>query len=232
MDPVNVISLKSLYFNIIKGTHADIPGANDIIIKMRPRTVLKKLAPLLQTPSFTAKEAARVGIGGAALARYAKIGELERLSRGVYRSPNAPTIGNFRWEDLFTATRSVKGGVVCLISALAIYDLTDAIPRQHWIAVHHSTRHRANHSVRVVRMRNMKLGRTEVDLGGFKLPIFDRERTIVDAFRTLDRETAIKALKVALATKKREERVDMEKLWMYAKKLRFPIEPYVLAGAT
>mgnify|MGYP001597393899 CR=1 FL=1 len=221
--------LKSLFYYLSNGTHIDILGAKDIITSMRPRTVLKKLAPLLEAPSFTAKEAARVGIGAAALARYAKSGDLERLSRGVYRSPTARTIDNFRWEDLFAATRSVKGGVVCLISALAIYNLTEAIPRQHWIAVDHSTRHRANNSVRVVRMRNIKLGRTEIDLGGFKLPIFDRERTIVDAFRTLDRETAIKALKFALAAKKREKRIDMEKLWRYAKKLRVQIEPYVLA---
>ncbi len=122
--------------------------------------------------------------------------------------------------------------MVCLTSALAIYDLTKAIPRQHWIAVDHSTRHRANTSVRVVRMRNIKLGRTEIDLGGFKLPIFDRERTIVDAFRTLDRETAIKALKFALGAKKREERIDLKKLWKYAKELRVQIEPYVLAVTT
>jgi predicted transcriptional regulator of viral defense system len=195
-------------------------------------TVYTLKASRSEAPSFTAKEAARLGVGAAALARYAKKGDLERLSRGIYRSPSAPTIDNFRWEDLFAATRSVKGGVVCLISALAIYDLTEAIPRQHWIAVDHSTRHRANNSVRVVRMRNIKLGRTEIDLGGFTLPIFDRERTIVDAFRALDRETAIKALEFALATKKLDERINMEKLWRYAKELRVQIEPYVLAVTT
>lgn len=226
------IILKSLNYNIINGTHIDTLGANATITLMRPRTVLRKLAPLLEAPSFTAKEAARVGIGPAALGRYVKTGDLERLSRGVYRSTNAPTIDNFRWEDLFAATRSVKGGVVCLTSALAIYDLTEAIPRQHWIAVDHSTRHRANTSVRVVRMRNIKLGRTEIDLGGFKLPIFDRERTIVDAFRALDRETAIKALKMALQIKKREDRLNFEKLRRYSKALRVPIEPYILAVTT
>ena len=45
----------------------------------------------------------------------------------------------------------------------------------------------------------MQLGRTEVELEGSKIPIFDRERTIVDAFRLLSRETAIKALKAAIA---------------------------------
>ena len=76
--------LKLLTYNITNGTHVDILGANDIITTMRPRTVLNKLAPLLKAPSFTAKEAAHVGIGVAALARYTKSGDLERLSRGVY----------------------------------------------------------------------------------------------------------------------------------------------------
>ncbi len=122
--------------------------------------------------------------------------------------------------------------MICLTSALAIYGLTEEMPRRHWIAVEHTTRHRADPSVKVVRMRNLKLGRTEINISGVTLPIFDRERTIVDAFRSLSRETAIKALKAALATKKREEFINMEKLRQYAKKLRFPIEPYLMTAAT
>ncbi len=55
--------------------------------------------------------------------------------------------------------------------------------------------------------------------------IFDRERTIVDAFRYLGRETTLKALKIAL-TKRGSEKVDIEKIRQYAKKLRIKIEPY------
>ncbi len=43
------------------------------------------------------------------------------------------------------------------------------------------------------------------------LPIYDRERTVIDAFRYLGRETALKALKMAL-TKKGAEKIDIEKL--------------------
>jgi predicted transcriptional regulator of viral defense system len=68
---------------------------------------------------------------------------------------------------------------------LAVYGLTEEIPRLHWIAVDHSTRHRADSSVKVVRMQNLMLGQTTIELGNVQLPIFDRERTIVDAFRAL-----------------------------------------------
>jgi predicted transcriptional regulator of viral defense system len=189
---------------------------------MRPKTLLKQLGVLLNQPTFTAKEAARIGVPAAALAHYAKRGDIERIARGVYRAPNAPTTTDFRWEDLFNAVRSVRDGVVCLISALAIYDITEVLPKQHWIAVRNTTRHRAGSQINVVRMRNMTLGRTEITIGGMKLPIFDRERTIVDAFRLLDRETAVKALKAGLEAPKKADRIDTKKLMDYAKALRVP----------
>ena len=77
----------------------------------------------------------------------------------------------------------------------------------------------------------MKLGKTVYDFGDFKLPIFDRERTIIDAFRLLDKEVAIKALRMGLR-KKGEARLDLEKLKVYAKILRVKIEPYILAETT
>lgn len=199
---------------------------------MRPRTALQQLGPLLHVPSFTSREAARLGVHPSTLAHYVKRGELERLARGVYRSTSAPSIEDFRWEDLATAARSVKDGVICLTSALALYGLTEEIPRQHWIAIRNTTRHRTGPSIRVVRMRNLDLGRTEIDMNGLHLPIFDRERTILDAFRYLGRETAIKALRSALTAKKREERIDTEKVRKYAKRLRVQIEPYLLAVTT
>lgn len=198
---------------------------------MRPKAGLKQLGPVLKAPSFTSKQAARLGVTAATLGHYLRRGDLERLSRGVYRAVGAPMIEDIRWEDLVIAIRSVKDAVICLTSALAIYGLTEEIPRQHWIAVRHATRHRAAPSVKVVRMRNLETGKTEINISGVTIPIFDRERTIVDAFRYLSRETAIKALRSALA-KKGKEKLDLDKLRTYAKQLRVPITPYLLAVTT
>lgn len=41
----------------------------------------------------------------------------------------------------------------------------------------------------------MELGKIEIELEGSVVSIFDRELTIIDAFRLLNREIAIKALK-------------------------------------
>ncbi len=77
----------------------------------------------------------------------------------------------------------------------------------------------------------MKVGKTEIQLNGAKIPIFDRERCIVDAFRLLNQEIAIKALKRALSPSQ-EVKIDLVKLQEYAKKLRVNINPYIMAITT
>ena len=104
--------------------------------------------------------------------------------------------------DLIKAVHSINGGVICLISALAVYDLTKEIPRQHWIGIRHSTSAISSRQIKIVRFRDLELGKIEIELEGACIPIFDRERTIVDAFRLLSRETAINALKSAIAQSK------------------------------
>lgn len=192
---------------------------------------LKQLAPLLKKPSFTSKEARKAGVHPALLSHYAKTGRLERLREGVYRSPESPVPTSMQRADLIEAVLSIPNGAICLTSALAIYGLTEEIPRHHWIAISHSTSIKAPRPIKIVRYRNTDLGRTETDLDGIRVPIYDRERTIIDAFRQLSRETAIKALKMALSAQS-SERINLVKLQLYAKKLRVPIEPYLLAVTT
>lgn len=199
---------------------------------MKQKNALIKISALLKATSFTSQEARKLGVTAATLAHYVKTGDIERIGHGIYRGKNAKPFDDFRWEDLYEAVTRTKDGVICLISALALYDLTEEIPRQHWIAIENKTMHRTDASVKVVRMRNIELGRTNIDIGGMNLPIFDRERTIVDAFRYLSIETAIKALKFAVA-KLGKERIDVRKITSYAEKLRVrKIMPYLISVTT
>lgn len=195
---------------------------------MKPKNALKKLKPLLNTPSFTSEEARFYGVSSSTLAYYVKQNELTRIGHGIYRGANAPVVDDFRWEDLIEAMQRVKEGVICLTSALSLYQLTEEMPSQHWIAIRNETIHRAMPGTKVVRMRNLMLGKTTIKIGNITVSIFDRERTIVDAFRYLGLETALKALKIAL-TKKGREKIDIEKIRQYAKKLRIKIEPFLIA---
>lgn len=199
---------------------------------MKTSIVLGAIRQLLTRPFFTAAEAKGRGVSTAHLGYYVKTGQIKRLGRGIYQSASyTASPENFRWEDLIDAVNSIPQGVICLISALTIYDMTEEIPRQHWIAVPHGTSIDRGVGVRVVRLRNMSLGKATIDLGGIQVPIFDRERTIIDAFRLLSRETAIKALKMGLSPKS-SSRLNLRKLQAYAKKLRFDITPYLITATT
>lgn len=178
-----------------------------------------KLDKLAIRPFFTAQDAKKLGISGRMLSHYVKTGKIVRIAHGIYQgSMYEPPSEGLPWEDLAIAVSGVKGGVVCLISALVYYELTDERMTEFWIAVPNS-RSKAHFPMsRIVRMRNMDLGVTTVEMAGIKVKIFDIERTIVDSFRLLDNETALKALKIYLTSPK--TKVDLDKMDRYITKLR------------
>lgn len=189
-----------------------------------------KLEPLLKKPAFTTGEALELGIPRHTLAYFLKIGLIERIAKGIYRDPNYESQTEITLEDLALGAFTTKNGVICLISALDYYQLTDQIPREHWLAIPHSQRAPKRHLVRAVRMRNIVLGRTTVQIGEYELAIFDRERCIVDAFRYLSPEIAIKALQAYLENK--AYKPNLIKLQDYSKKLRVNLTPYILSLTT
>lgn len=187
-----------------------------------------RLAPLLQHPSFTASEAKEAGVPSYALCYFVQLGLLERIARGIYRSTSYESEVDLTLEGLALAASTVKDGIICLISALSYYELTDEIPREHWIAVFHTRRATPRPRIRTVRMRNVELGRQTIQIGEYEVAIFDKERCIIDAFRYLSPEIAIKALREYL----RDPKSNIRKLTQYAKTLRVKITPYILSLTT
>ena len=163
------------------------------------------LKELLKKPIFRASEARQVGVSSSLLCYYVQQGLIERVDRGVYRGTESILDVDFRWEDLILVTKSISGGVVCLVSALALYELTDEIPRMHWIAVANTKSAPKRKGTKIFRTRNIDLGRTEIQVGSETITIFDKERTIIDTFRYMGKETAIKALKNSLTTSRCEK---------------------------
>ncbi|MCO4755307.1 MAG: type IV toxin-antitoxin system AbiEi family antitoxin domain-containing protein [Bacteriovoracaceae bacterium] len=179
----------------------------------------ENLEKLKELPSFTTEEAVKLGISKRMLSYYVKKGELERIARGVYCSTSYQSKSpDFDWEDLAIAATNIRGGVICLTSALAYYELTDEIMRKLWIAVDTSNSKAKFPMTKIVRMRNMNLGVQEIELAGMKVKIFDIERTIIDSFRFLNFETAMKALKSYM--KGGKGRPDLNKMNRYIKELR------------
>lgn len=176
--------------------------------------------------SFTTKEARKLGVSPRMLVYFYREGHLERIGRGVYRSSSYEGGKEWQWQDLAWVASSIPESVICLISALCYYEMTDQFSRENWIAIPSTNRPPPRKNTRIVRMRNMKTGIKKINLCGYNVRIFDRERTVIDSFRFLEKETAIKALKHYLRATE-EHQPDIRKLTRYARKLRVKIEPYI-----
>jgi predicted transcriptional regulator of viral defense system len=188
------------------------------------------LRDLLSRPFFSLKDARDLGIPKRVIFYWEKKGVLEKVFPGVYRAHAYEPQVDFEWEDLAQTAASIKNGVICLISALCYYDLTDEIMRENWIAIPNKSRAIKRPNTHIFRMRNMTLGREKMELGEYKTYIFDRERTIVDSFRYLSLETSLKALKRYLNDT--NHRPELDKIEEYAKILRVNIAPYILSFMT
>ena len=196
-----------------------------LMIKSKYRTAFQKLS---KKPVFSSAEGRASGIPARMLAYFCSKGQIERVGRGIYKIKQVDFNRDFEWEDLALTALSVPNGVICLISALCYYGLTDEIMREFWIAIPHSTTSPVRENGRIVRMRNISLGQTTIKIGNQRLKIFGRERTVIDAFRYLDKEISLKALQTYLK-KSKDIKPDIDKLLKYAKKLRVDLTPYISA---
>ena len=189
----------------------------------------KNIKKLIKKPFFTIKEAEKQGVSRRMLSYYVENGEMERIARGIYCSSHYESAEqNLQWEELAVAASNIRGGVICLVSALVYYDLTDEIMKEFWIAVDNNHSKAKFPLCRIIRMRNMDIGINIIKMAGLRVKIFDKEKTIIDSFRLLDFETAMKALKKYLQGRK--EKPNINKLNKYVKALRASkVQEYITA---
>jgi predicted transcriptional regulator of viral defense system len=158
-------------------------------------------------------------------------GDLEQVSRGVYRLATAPVPPHL---DLLAVAARAPHAVVCLVSALAFHELTDEIPHEVSIAIlRGATPPIIDHPpVRIFRFADFayRLGIENHKIEGIDLKVYSAAKSIVDAFRFRNRigeDVAIKALTTGL----RSRRVRPGALLELAGKVRVRsvIEPYLKA---
>lgn len=93
-------------------------------------------------PAITPSRAMAAGMSRSGMYRAARAGRLERIAHGIYRPADAPPADLDRIE---AATRR-PDSTICLTSALAHHDLTDAIPDRLDIAIPRGSRTPAGRS--------------------------------------------------------------------------------------
>ena len=144
-------------------------------------------------------EALEAGIHPRTLYGMRDSGELDRLSRGLYRLAEAPPLAH---ADLVTVALRAPKAVICLISALDYHGLTTQVPHAVYIAI---PTHAAQPGIRQPPLEIFEFGGESYSEGieSHKLDdvtvrIYSPEKTLADCFKFRNRigkDTAIEALK-------------------------------------
>ena len=153
-----------------------------------------------------AKDMREFGISSTAISRAAAEGILIRLSRGIYTIPDANMDASFQLAEI---AKRYPDGVICLLSALSFYGVTDQLPSQIWLAIENKAWKPKSGfpKIRAVRFREPYYSGavSRHSISNVEVPIYSLEKTLADAFRNpklVDRSVAIEALKNTLSEKK------------------------------
>lgn len=154
----------------------------------------------LKGNTFSRKQIEDLGLTGNHIQELLKSGHIARLNRGVYQIAGE----NLSDDEIFhAASIRIKGrSAICLLSALAHYNLTDVIPKKTWLMVDEKT-HSSHKDLRVCRTRNpnWKIGIVE----NKNYSIASIERALVDCLvykKIVGTNVAISAIKNAIREKK------------------------------
>jgi predicted transcriptional regulator of viral defense system len=173
-------------------------------------------------------DAINAGISRRSFYKLRDDGIIEELSRGLYRLSKYPPLSN---PDVVAATSRAPHSVICLISALSIHGITTQIPSAVDLAIPAGkTIPRINQPpVRIHRMRDpyFSIGIEEKIIDGYKIRIYDAEKTIVDCFKfrnQLGMEVVLDALKLYRSRR----RLNVSSIMRYARMCRVEkiIRPY------
>ena len=89
-----------------------------VMIRSKYSAALKALS---KKAVFSSAEGREAGIPPRMLAYFCTKGQIEQVSKGVYKINNFDFDSEFEWEDLAITALSIPNGVICLISALWLF---------------------------------------------------------------------------------------------------------------
>ncbi len=160
-----------------------------------------------------------------------KSGTLTKMDRGIYCLSNAAELSQ---PNLVAASLKVPKGVICLISALSFYQVTDEIPREVEMALpkggwENKVEYppiRYFHFSEKAWQEGIEIHR----LDGYPVKIYKLEKTLADCFKFRNRiglDVATNALKEAIRAKKAKP----QSIYDYAKICRMDkvMKPYLEA---
>ena len=151
-------------------------------------------------------EAVRFGIHPSTLYAMRDSGALEQLGRGLYRLADLPPLGN---PDLVAVALRVPDGVICLLSALAVHEITTQIPHEVHVALKRGAEPpRLDYPpLRVFWFTGKAFteGIESHELDGVDVRVYGAAKTVADCFKyrnKLGLDVALEALKLYLRDKR------------------------------
>ena len=177
-------------------------------------------------------EAINAGINRYTLYAMLEKGELERLSRGVYRLADLPDLSN---PDLAIVATRIPRAVICLISALSYHNLTTQIPHEISIALPVGVKTPTlDYPPIIIHRFNQPSFEAGVEIhliDGIETKIYDPEKTLIDCFKFRNK-IGMEVVLEALKTYRENQPINIGKIMSYAKICRVTsvIKPYIEAS--
>lgn len=139
------------------------------------------------------------------LAASVKEGKIEKIGKGLYKLFGEDFAGH---SDLIVSLLQAPQGVICLISALSFYEVTDEIPRRVDVAIMRGTRTNKIKYPPVNFYRFAPIawnaGVEEHRIGNHTIKVYSLAKTIADCFKFRNKigiDVARAALKAAISQK-------------------------------
>jgi predicted transcriptional regulator of viral defense system len=212
-----------VYYPSILSTHMASPSASLV----DARNLFQRHHGMLRT-----SEALRLGIHPRTLYALRDSGELVSVGRGLYRLASAPALAHPDWVAV--ALR-VPRAVICLVSALAHYELTTQVPHHIDIALpSHSQVPRVDGlPMRVFWYpeRAFRAGIDMITLDQVRVRIYSPEKTIVDCFKYRNKTGIDIAVEALRNYRQKVPKLPVKKLLEYARICRVEkvMRPYLEA---
>jgi len=162
------------------------------------------------------RDLAALGIPSVYVLRLVRRGQLERVARGLYQLPGTPPTAH---HTISMVAARFPRGVICLLSALRLHDLTTQAPADVWLAIDRKARKpvETDLPVRLFRWSKPLLtaGCDTQRLQGVKVRVTNPARTVADCFKYRNKiglDVALEALRDAL----RRRACTVDELWYFA----------------
>lgn len=198
------------------------PNARD-----KARKVIRQSGGVIKT-----SDALQAGIHPRTLYQLRDTGDLEQISRGIYRLTEIEPVSN---PDFVIVATRIPNSVICLISALSFHEITTQIPHEISLAIPKESKPSMMEYPPVQFYKFSKesflAGIEEYQIDGVTVKVYSPEKTLADCFKFRNKigmDIVLEALKLYKSRKK----FDHKKILEYAKICRVDkiVRPYLEAS--